>query len=82
MKAQIDADRAAAAAAAAAGNATADADSESGVGKTDPDWLAVLNKDFYGMGVLNVVSNSELKWTWYKSADGSVLDTVTIQKKH
>ena len=43
-------------------------------------WKAVLNKDYYGMGILDVKSNTELQWTWYASVDGSVLDTVTITK--
>ena len=52
------------------------------IGKTDPQWLAMHDKDYYGMGVLKVVSHSELQWTWYASVDGSVLDTMTLTKKH
>jgi len=46
---------------------------------TNSTWLAFGAKEF-GFGIVDVVNNTQLIWTFYKSSNMEVLDKITINK--
>jgi hypothetical protein len=43
------------------------------------NWLAASSAN-YGMGILNVVNDTQLVWQWFESTNGTVVDEIVITK--
>jgi len=45
-------------------------------------WVGYGESNAYGFGILDVLSNTELKWSFYSSSNLTVLDQIYISKQH
>lgn len=62
----------------AAGNT----EGHTGYPSTTPDWNAAYNNKDYGYGMLTIHDSNTLHWGFYKSADDSLIDEVTLHREH
>ena len=47
----------------------------------DPAWVATSVTDYYGLGLLDVQNDTALRWRWFESRNGVILDEVHITKR-
>eukprot|EP01138_Halocafeteria_seosinensis_P004146 gb/GECG01004239.1/.p1 GENE.gb/GECG01004239.1/~~gb/GECG01004239.1/.p1 ORF type:complete len:487 (+),score=45.07 gb/GECG01004239.1/:1-1461(+) len=49
---------------------------------TTPDWNVAYNNQDYGYGMLSIYNSTTLHWGFYKSADDTLIDEVTLYRAH
>lgn len=43
-------------------------------------WTAVTDKDYFGVGTVEIVNDSTMKFNYYRTTSGELYDTVTLQR--